>query len=176
MLNRPPRVFWFHVLGVVLAVFLLTLPICTLTRRCGPAPVSSASAVPSADPPAPSAPASAPSASSSPGLPPVSPPRPEVVQDLRTVLGTWRFGDSTDLWVREGMAQRPPIPYPYQVVGIALDCGVFPDLHDDGWRTALCVDQTGRRTATRMYLRRRGETLEVETRSVTISGLLPVTP
>lgn len=114
----------------------------------GPAPSASASA------------SAAPSASAEP--PHIDPPAVDATEPVTVLppsLGCYeqKLGDEKKhLFIdvrRESNKDEWNIPYPYQFGAGkgAHDCGFFPKLHGDGWRTAYCVKGADR-VAKRLYL------------------------
>lgn len=83
----------------------------------------------------------------------------EVVAVLPSILGCYeqKLGDEERMMFIDVRGESNEgewnIPYPYQFAADAgaYDCGFFPKIHGDGWRTAYCVDGADR-VAKRLYL------------------------
>jgi hypothetical protein len=118
---------------------------CRCTSECPPCPSCpsvSASPNPSVDPPS------------------TDPPEAEVLKQLpeQDLQLRSMFGTSAELLSKKN-AENWTLPYPHQVRifrednSWIEDCGFFPTLQGDGWRTAYCLIEDNQRVAHKLYIR-----------------------
>jgi hypothetical protein len=121
-----------------------------------PTPTSSSSALVKAPEPPP-----APSASAAPV------PK-ETLQVLQEIPAQASYKGAGCLSLKTRVAvQSWNLPYPHQVTitgARPLDCGFFPKVQPDGWRTAFCL-RGNERVPTKLFLLVDGPTLSVTTGS-----------
>jgi hypothetical protein len=128
--------------AVCFAVAIGAVVMMIVFRACrhptpAPEPQPSASASSSSAPEPSGAPSTTPSASSSP----VAERKPLDPLPKRACYGMAESG--ADITSREASPNDWKIPYPYRLVfrgDRPWDCGFFPELHGDGWRTAYCIE------------------------------------
>lgn len=138
--------------AIIAVVVMIVFRLCE-HRDPSPQPQPSASASSSSAPGPSAAPSAAPSASSSqPGEKKPLDPLPK-----RACYGMDASG--ADITSKEHSPEGWNIPYPYRVVfrgNLPMDCGFFPELHGDGWRTAFCLEE-GKRVPMKLYISVRGD-------------------